>query len=56
VIRKTERILVPERGSAPENFSVTPINDKETWVIVAGGGEANAVYRARVLWSPRIWW
>jgi hypothetical protein len=35
VIRKTECILVPERGARLGNFSVTNVNENETWVSVA---------------------
>lgn len=35
VIRKTERILVPNRGARLGNFGVTAVNENETWVTVA---------------------
>ncbi len=35
VIRRTERILVPERGARLGNFGVTEIDEHETWVTVA---------------------
>ncbi len=35
VVRKTERILVPERGARLGNFSVAAVNEDETWVTVA---------------------
>lgn len=35
VIRKTERILVPERGARLGNFGVTNVNKNETWVTVS---------------------
>ena len=35
VIRRTERILVPERGARLGNFGVTEVNEHETWVTVA---------------------
>lgn len=35
VLRKTERILVPERGARLGNFGVTEVNEHETWVTVA---------------------
>ncbi|MCF7853567.1 MAG: hypothetical protein K9N51_02120 [Candidatus Pacebacteria bacterium] len=44
LIRETERIVVPERGARLGNFGVTPINSKESWVVVSewmqnnGGG------------------
>lgn len=34
VIRKTERIVVPERGARLGNFGVVNVNEKETWIIV----------------------
>ena len=34
VIRKTEKILVPERGARLGNFGVTDIDQNQTWVIV----------------------
>lgn len=35
VIRKTERVVVPERGARLGNFGVTNISKDETWVTVA---------------------
>jgi hypothetical protein len=35
VIRRTERILVPERGARLGNFGVTDVSEDETWVTVA---------------------
>ncbi len=35
VIRKTERVLVQERGARLGNFGVTHVNENETWVTVA---------------------
>jgi len=32
VIRRTERILIPERGARMGNFGVTEVNEHETWV------------------------
>jgi hypothetical protein len=34
VIRRTEQILVPERGARLGNFGVTEVNERETWVTV----------------------
>lgn len=67
VIRKTERILVPERGARLGNFGVTEVNENETWVTVAEWmqtwgpnyiippnnqyGADNSVYVARILWD-----
>ena len=35
VIRRTERVLVPERGARLGNFGVTQVSEHETWVTVA---------------------
>lgn len=35
VVRKTERVLVPERGARLGNFGVTRATEHETWVTVA---------------------
>jgi len=35
VIRKTERVLVPDRGARLGNFGVVKISDTESWVTVA---------------------
>ena len=35
VVRKTEQILVPERGARLGNFGVTDVSPDETWVTVA---------------------
>jgi hypothetical protein len=67
VIRKTERILVPERGARLGNFGVTDVTENETWVTVAEWmqtwgpdyilpvnnkyGSDGSVYAARILWS-----
>ena len=47
VIRDSERIAVPERGRALGNFDATTINDRETWITVAGG----PAYLARIIWN-----
>ncbi len=50
VLRNTERILVPKKGTARfGNFDATAITENETWVTVAGGGPA---YCARILFKP----
>jgi hypothetical protein len=41
VIRKTERILVPERGARLCNFGVTRISENESWVTVAEWMQTN---------------
>lgn len=60
VIRRTERILVPERGARLGNFAVTKVSDNETWVTVAEWmqpvgiekyGSDNSVYVARIMWN-----
>jgi hypothetical protein len=67
VIRKTERILVPERGARLGNFGVTQVSEHETWVTVAEWmqtrgpnyvmpvknkyGSNGSVYVARIAWS-----
>lgn len=35
VIRRSERVLVPERGARLGNFGVTEVSEHETWVTVA---------------------
>jgi len=67
VIRKTERVLVPERGARLGNFGVTDVTENETWVTVAEWmqtwgpdyilpvnnkyGSDGSVYVARIHWS-----
>ncbi|MDP6060507.1 MAG: exo-alpha-sialidase [Pirellulaceae bacterium] len=67
VIRKTERILVPERGARLGNFGVTDVNEDETWVTVSEWmqtwgpkyilpvdnkyGSDGSVYVARIHWA-----
>ena len=60
VIRKTERVLVPERGASLGNFGAAAVNENESWVTVAEGiwnddarrrGAEGAVFVARVIWS-----
>jgi hypothetical protein len=67
VIRKTEQVLVPERGARLGNFGVTEVNPDETWVTVAEWmqtwgpnhilpvdnkyGSDGSVFVARVHWS-----
>ena len=47
VRRETEKVAVPERGRALGNFDATAINERETWITVAGG----EAFLARILWS-----
>ncbi|MCA9230126.1 MAG: exo-alpha-sialidase [Planctomycetales bacterium] len=67
VIRRTERVLVPERGARLGNFAITNVNEHETWVSVAEWmqrngpdyvipvdnphGADNSVYVAKILWK-----
>jgi hypothetical protein len=60
VMRKTERILIPERGGEMGNFDGTEINTQESWVTVSEGvwtdemrrrGAKGATFVARVLWE-----
>jgi hypothetical protein len=60
VLRKTERILVPERGARLGNFGVANINKDETWVTVAEWmqpkgveqhGSDGSVFVARIHWA-----
>ncbi len=64
VMRKTERVLVPERGARLGNFGVVEVSENETWVTVAEWmqnkgpippdnvrGADNSVYAARLRWT-----
>lgn len=60
VIRKTEQILVPERGARLGNFGVTAVSPYETWVTVAEWmqpkgvekyGSDGSVFVARIHWD-----
>jgi len=60
VVRRTERVLVPERGARLGNFGVCEVGDAETWVTVAEWmqpvgcerrGSDNSVYIARIVWE-----
>ncbi len=67
VIRRTERMLVPERGARLGNFGVTAVSENETWVTVAewmqtwgpnivippdnSDGADNSVHAARIFWE-----
>ena len=60
VLRKSERILVPERGAMLGNFGVTKINEQETWVTVGENMFKSkdkdrladgSVFAARIIWS-----
>jgi len=57
VIRRTERVLIPERGFAMGNFGVSAINRHESWVTVAEAMGSNVLggdgrlFLAHVIWS-----
>lgn len=60
VLRATERILVPNKGAQLGNFSVTEVNENESWVTTSEGmappgaekyGANGRVYVARLLWK-----
>ncbi len=60
VIRRTERILVPQRGARLGNFGVTDISQDETWVTVSEWmqpkgvekhGSDGSVFVARIRWE-----
>lgn len=60
VIRKTEQILVPERGARLGNFGVTDVTPNETWVTVSEWmqphgvekyGSDGSVFVARIKWN-----
>lgn len=67
VLRKTERILVPERGAGLGNFGVTAVSENETWVITTEWmqtwgpkiiipvdnkyGADNSLYVSKIRWS-----
>lgn len=60
VIRRTERIVIPERGGEFGNFGAAAIDSKESWITVSEGvwdaasrerGAKGATYVARIIWS-----
>ena len=60
VIRETERILVPERGTRLGNFGITDISPNETWVTtsewmqpkgVEKYGSDGSIFVARIFWD-----
>ncbi|WP_298867298.1 exo-alpha-sialidase [uncultured Gimesia sp.] len=60
VIRKTERVIVPEKGARMGNFAVVKVSPYESWVTVAEWmqpvgiekyGSNNRIYTARIKWS-----
>lgn len=66
VIRKSERILVPNKGAQLGNFGVVNVSKDETWVTTSEGmsereptkyGADGRVYAARIIWSkPNYNW
>lgn len=60
VVRRTERIVVPERGAELGNFGAAAITPSESWVTVSEGmfmkdsrerGAEGVTFVARILWS-----
>ncbi len=60
VLRRTEKIVVPERGAELGNFGACAISEAESWVTVSEGmfmkdsrqrGAEGATFVARVLWA-----
>jgi len=60
ILRKTEQILVPERGAKLGNFGVTSVSPEETWVTVSEWmqpigvekyGSDGSVWVARIHWN-----
>lgn len=60
LLRETEEILVPEMGARLGNFSVTPVSERENWLVTAEWmqplgceryGSDNSIWIARVKWE-----
>ena len=60
VIRRTEKVVVPERGAELGNFGAAAISESESWITVSEGmfmkdsrarGAEGATLIARVFWS-----
>lgn len=60
VMRRTEKVVVPERGAELGNFGACAVNESESWVTVSEGmfmkdskqrGAEGATFIARVLWA-----
>lgn len=61
VIRRTERVVIPERGAALGNFGVATASERETWITASEemhvwlrtrhGPADGSVFLARILWS-----
>ncbi len=62
ILRKTERVIVPERGARLGNFGVVNVSPDETWVTVTEymqplgcerHGSDNSVFVARIQWNRK---
>jgi lysophospholipase L1-like esterase len=60
VLRRTEKVVVPERGAELGNFGCNAFSESESWVTVSEGmfmkdskqrGAEGATFLARILWS-----
>src|SRR5204863_8965791 len=60
VVRRTEQVVVPERGAELGNFGCNYVSPNESWVTVSEGmfmkdsrqrGAEGATFVARILWS-----
>jgi hypothetical protein len=60
VLRRTEKVIVPERGAELGNFGACAIDENESWVTVSEGmfmrdsrqrGAEGATFVARIVWS-----
>lgn len=60
VVRKTEQVLVPERGAMMGNFGATAVTPNESWAVVCEHfrkdearkrGAKGALFVSRVIWS-----
>ena len=60
VMRRTEKIIVPERGAELGNFGANAVSATESWVTVSEGmfmkdsvqrGAEGATFIARILWD-----
>ena len=60
VIRRTEKVVVPERGAELGNFGAAAISESESWITVSEGmfmkdsrerGAEGATFVARVIWA-----
>ena len=60
VLRRTEKILIPERGTQMGNFGASPICENESWVTVSEymssgaphpSGADGSTFVSRVIWS-----